>query len=363
MVIAFLKGYMGKIIAYLTFIYFVQVLVTGSSEVAPSIKVSKQSAHIICLNGDKIDVTPGTILPVIFGTLSKETLVRSPQGVLNCEFGILRTDLPEPTEATLDSQIAVNLDQKALKVIKTTTKTTAKPKMANGKREPASVKGKGNAKIKPKEDTRLELYRIADKMNYAEKCREEFIGPDGFGPWGKYINSELSRSWYSSLMKNNKAFKKVCPGYRFMSRQAKKELWVFILMSMSHYESSCRPKIENQGPYGIAKGLLQLHEGAENRYAHWDQDRICRRGDSKKARESLQCTLSMLNGQVQKHNSIFFEQSYWDVLRNVKDQDTHAAKIKTAIQMLPGCETRSVATENDDAKKGKRQELAMLKRS
>lgn len=210
----------------------------------------------------------------------------------------------------------------------------------------ARNKNKNNLrKVPPK--LAVAVDKVATKMKYAERCKEEFINSEGLGPWGRYINNELSRKYYSSLLHNTKAFRGFCPGYRFMSTQERKSLLVFIVMSMSHYESSCRPKIEAQGPYGTARGLLQLHAGSENRYFHWDLDRICRRGDSKKPIESIQCTLSMLNGQVERYNSIFYEGSYWDVLRNANERDTHANKIKKAIRMVPGCEMRSVAGEKN----------------
>jgi hypothetical protein len=189
--------------------------------------------------------------------------------------------------------------------------------------------------------------KVAKKMRYAERCQDEFMSADGLGPWGKYIKKELSRKHYTNLLNNEKAFRGFCPGFRTMSTQERKSLWVFIVMSMSHYESSCRPKVQAQGPYGIANGLLQLHAGAENKYLHWDQKRICRRGDSNNPIESIQCTLAMLSGQVKRHNSVFFEGSYWDVLRNSNENDTHAYKIKRAIRMIPGCEVRSLAQESN----------------
>jgi hypothetical protein len=185
---------------------------------------------------------------------------------------------------------------------------------------------------------------VAKRMKYASKCKEEFVSANGLGGWGRFVKDELSTGQYNELLKNDRAFKNVCPGFRSMDNEQRQNLWVFILMSMSHYESSCRPNVSTQGPYGRAKGLLQLHEGAENKYAHWDRDRLCQKGDSRNPKGSLQCTLSMLNGQVEKFDSIFFQGSYWDVLRNVNDPKTHASKIRLALQMIPDCRVRSVAS-------------------
>lgn len=187
---------------------------------------------------------------------------------------------------------------------------------------------------------------VADKMNYSDTCTDEFIGDKGLGDWGKYVKKELSSKSYKGMLKNSKTFKNVCPGYASMKLEEKKNLWVFVLMSMSHYESSCRPQVEAQGPNGIAKGLFQLHENAENKYSHWDLNGVCKKGGSKNPKDSVRCTLSMLNGQIEKYDALFFEKSYWDVLRNVKDPVTHASKIKNAISMIKGCEARTVASKD-----------------
>jgi hypothetical protein len=189
--------------------------------------------------------------------------------------------------------------------------------------------------------------KVAAKMKYASRCNEEFLSHEGLGEWGQFAKQELASGQYSGLLQNDKAFRRFCPGFKTMDQEQRQNVWVFILMSMSHYESSCRPSVSNRGPYGRAKGLLQLHEGSENRYVHWDRDRLCQKGDSRDPKGSIQCTLSMLNGQVEKTKSVFFEYSYWDVLRNVNKPRTHASKIRLALQMLPECKVRSVASSLD----------------
>jgi hypothetical protein len=201
----------------------------------------------------------------------------------------------------------------------------------------------GEQKKNAKKSVKYSL--VAEKMNYADKCKDEFISSQGLGNWGKYVKKELSSKLYVSLLKNSKTFENVCPGYPLMKLEERKNLWVFILMSMSHYESSCRPQVEAQGPNGIAKGLFQLHDNFENKYSQWDLDGICKKGGARNPKDSLKCTLSMLNGQVEKYNSLFFKKSYWDVLRKVNEPDTHAFKIKNAIGMLKGCEVRTIASK------------------
>ncbi|MEY4616007.1 MAG: hypothetical protein RJB66_967 [Pseudomonadota bacterium] len=190
--------------------------------------------------------------------------------------------------------------------------------------------------------------KVANQMNYSERCKSDFISADGLGSLGQFIDRELSKKRYGNLFSNERAFKQFCPGFGSMSKQDKKNLWVFLVMSMSHYESSCRSNAEAQGPNGIAKGLLQLHSGSENKYSHWDQNKICRRGDAHDPIESIQCTLSMLDGQIERHDALFFEGSYWDVLRKSRNPDTHASKIRKALKMLPGCGIKSFASDHHD---------------
>lgn len=226
------------------------------------------------------------------------------------------------------------------------------PKIDQKRNQKISKKQKLGAKrVKRVSPKVKKIAQVAKQMQYSNRCKREFVNSEGLGDWGQFVRAELSSGQYPSLLTNHRAFQKVCPGFKMMNKDEKKNLWVFILMSMSHYESSCRPQVEAQGPHGIAKGLLQLHEGAENKYVHWDRHRICQKGDSQDPKQSLQCTLSMLNGQVKRFDSIFFQGSYWDVLRNVKQPETHASKIKKAIQMLPGCEMRNIASASKNKSK------------
>ena len=283
-----------------------------------TIDIVDGSGKIRCPSGLELHIPAGTTLELTEHKVGEKLIVRVPRELSTvCSLGLLKYE---------------------------NTKN-----MANKKNSKSSV-SKQNKKISSKEkrkNNKLKSFAtVAEKMNYAERCEKEFVSKNGLGEWGSFIKEELTSAQFKNLLSNNKVFKNVCPRYRYMNKDEKSNLWVFILMSMSHFESSCRPQVEAQGPNGIAKGLLQLHEGAEHRYVHWDHERICKQGDSKNPKESLQCTLSMLNGQVGKFNTIFFDKSYWDVLRNVQEPGTHASKIKSAIQMLPDCGIRSLASDD-----------------
>lgn len=278
---------------------------SNGSDEDTTMMVNNNHSIIHCPTGDELNVPMGTELKLSGFKIGKLQIVKVPDHLSlsqTCVYGILKQQL--------------NKSKKKLKMSLTEKKKLKK------------------------------IVRIAEKMNYAKNCTKNFIDSDGLGPLGKVVKSELSSGRYAELLKNSKAFKDICPGFSKMKKEDRKNLWVLVLMSMSHYESSCRPQVEAQGPNGTAKGLFQLHEGAENRYSHWDTNLLCRKGDAKNPRESIQCALSMLNGQVEKFDSIFFNKSYWDVLRNVDKPTTHAFKIKAAIKMFSGCESRILASND-----------------
>lgn len=286
--------------------FFILNIFYGISQAAISaqdfVEIKSPFAKVICASGTELSLPLGLKLEISEHKFGDKPIVRIPKKInKKCNYGIL----------TYSKNSKAGLSPKALKK---------------------------NIKKSQKYSV------VADKMNYADKCKDEFIGSDGLGSWGQYVRKELSSKNFKGLLRNSKAFENVCPGYVSMKLEERKKLWVFVLMSMSHYESSCRPQVEAQGPNGIAKGLFQLHENSENKYVHWDLKGLCKKGGSNNPKESLKCTLSMLNGQLEKHDSLFFEKSYWDVLRNVNVSATHASKIKNAISMVHGCEARYLAS-------------------
>lgn len=279
------------------------------------IEIKSEFGKVVCSSGVELKIPMGTELEVSERKFGNKPIVKVPKNISEkCHYGIL--------------------------------------KYTHNKRAGQNAKAQ---KINTKSVAKYSL--VADKMKYANTCTDEFIGSEGIGDWGKYVKKELSSKKYSGMLKNSKTFKNVCPGYKSMKLEEKKNLWVFVLMSMSHYESSCRPQVEAQGPNGIAKGLFQLHENAENRYSHWDLNRVCKKGGSRNPKDSVRCTLAMLNGQIEKYDALFFEKSYWDVLRNVNEPLTHAAKIKNAISMLKGCQARIVASKDNNEYRARSKKL------
>lgn len=195
------------------------------------------------------------------------------------------------------------------------------------------------SKPRAKSDIQItrELSDIAGRLNFASRCEKKFVSPDGFGPLGKVVKETLSQGAVKDIIRYDTSFGGACPGYRSMNSEQRKNIWVFIVMSMSHYESSCKEKAINQGPYGLAAGLLQLHEQSEDLYAKWDPDFNCDKGASQSARKSIKCALTMISHQIYRGVPFFNENSHWQVLRKVNKPGSQAYHIRYAISQISGC--------------------------
>lgn len=196
-------------------------------------------------------------------------------------------------------------------------------------------------KTKPKSKAELQVSRelsdIAERLNFASRCEKKFVSQDGFGPLGKVVKEALSHGAVKDIIRYDTSFGGACPGYRSMNEEQRKNIWVFIVMSMSHYESSCKEKAINKGPYGLASGLLQLHEQNEDLYAKWDPDFNCDKGASQSARKSIKCALTMISHQIYRGVPFFNDNSHWQVLRKVDKPGSQAYHIRYAISQIAGC--------------------------
>lgn len=215
------------------------------------------------------------------------------------------------------------------------------------KKEIKKTNFRGRIKEKPEDQIAREFLDISERMNFASRCEKKFMGLQGFGPLGKAVKETLSRGSTGSILKHNTSFGGACPGYRSMNLEQRKNLWVFIMMSMSHYESSCRESVTNQGPYGIATGLLQLHGGKEDIYAKWDPDFHCDKGISKNGRRSIQCALTMIGEQIYRGVPLFNENSHWQVLRKVDKPGSQAHQIRYAISQISDCKANPLYFDFD----------------
>ncbi len=105
-----------------------------------------------------------------------------------------------------------------------------------------------------------------------------------------------------------------CRNYSTLTQQRKSLVWVMLLTTMAHFESSCNSNAKAKGPNGTAYGYFQLHRGEEQNYAAVTG--YCVKNASQDPRLSSQCTLGMLEYQLKKTGGDLFNKgSYWEVLR------------------------------------------------
>lgn len=188
---------------------------------------------------------------------------------------------------------------------------------------------------------------LAVRMRYSPGCEKQFIASSGFGPLGKVVKDALTKSSNIGLLGRDLNFAGACPGYREMGVEQRKNLWVFVMMSMSHFESSCREQVLNTGPNGVAAGLLQLHHDSENLYVKKDPESFCDKGASSDAKKSIRCGLTMIDHQVEKTSDVFDDRSHWQVLRYADRPGTQAYQIRYALSQIPDCKASPVFLEVD----------------
>lgn len=134
------------------------------------------------------------------------------------------------------------------------------------------------------------------------------------GKVGEAIFKELTAKadLYSLLLEGGDV-KRYCKKYSDMSKNQRALVWVLILTTMAHFESSCSEKASARGPNGTAYGYYQLHKSKEDQYLGGG---ACTKNSSANAVSSSRCTLSMLEKQMERSNRILFSnKSYWEVLR------------------------------------------------
>ena len=134
------------------------------------------------------------------------------------------------------------------------------------------------------------------------------------GKVGEAIFKELTTKadLYSLLLEGGDV-KRYCKKYSGMSKNQRALVWVLILTTMAHFESSCSEKASARGPNGTAYGYYQLHKGKEDQYLGGD---ACAKNSSTNPVSSSRCTLAMLEIQMKRSNRMLFSnKSYWEVLR------------------------------------------------
>lgn len=208
-----------------------------------------------------------------------------------------------------------------------------------------------------------EFETLANRMRFAASCERQFISSKGFGPLGRVVKDALTKSSAKNLLQREVSFGGACPGYRDMNGEQRKNLWVFLMMSMSHYESSCRAQVLNTGPYGVAAGLLQLHHDSEDLYVGSDPDLNCDKGAAADPAKSIKCGLTMIDNQIHKKSSFFDDKSHWQVLRYVDRPGSQASQIRYALSQIPDCKANALAYDMNVKKQIEEKEKSPYKKA
>ena len=148
------------------------------------------------------------------------------------------------------------------------------------------------------------------------------------GKVGESVFKELTKNTdsYTTLMEGG-SLKKYCRKYPTMNNNQRALVWVLVLTTMAHFESSCSDKAKAKGPNGTAYGYFQLHKGKENMYV--SNKRSCAKNSSGNAVLASRCTLDMLDKQMERSSGeLFYSKSYWEVLRpqGPADKAKHIAR-------------------------------------
>jgi hypothetical protein len=197
-------------------------------------------------------------------------------------------------------------------------------------------------------DGLMDIAVISGEFDYAKECKQFSATSDGeLREWGELITEEFSKPRCATVIdRGPRDIKRYCPNYQNMSPDERKALYVLLLTAMTHYESSCNYSKHRQGPNGIARGLLQLHDGKEQTYSTG-----CKKGDSRNAKRSLICGVAMICDQtsyydktLQNHcdkqscrNQILFsDDAHWEVLQP-HGPSQKAPKIQAALKKFSPC--------------------------
>lgn len=175
-----------------------------------------------------------------------------------------------------------------------------------------------------------EILNTSEDMNFAKKC-ESFVGKKGLGEWGQTIVNVLNNNQYGALYAGTDDLNAICPGFKKLESNVKQLVWVMIITTMAHLESSCDENGTARGPNGRLIGLLQLHLNRENYYVE-----NCERGAGRTPNNTFICGLAMLNKQLKNDQALFSRKSYWDVLRP-QARSQKFRKVQAAVRKLSIC--------------------------
>src|SRR3989344_104379 len=169
---------------------------------------------------------------------------------------------------------------------------------------------------------------MVSTVKVADACVTMMNKNQILGKVGETILKELTKnsSKYPNLLDGGKV-KKSCRKYEEMNDNQRALVWVLVMTTMAHFESSCSDKAKAKGPNGMAYGYFQLHKGKENLYVKGKGS--CVKNASGNAALASKCALGMLEKQMERSSGVLFDnKSYWEVLRPIgpAQKSQHIAK-------------------------------------
>lgn len=166
-------------------------------------------------------------------------------------------------------------------------------------------------------------FPLTPGIGMAANCQNFVTKTGALGPWGSFIASTISPQTHPYLFKPAKDMSKVCPNFKSMSDSEKERFWIWLVAAVASNESSCTERVKAKGVRGAtAAGLMQMHLGKEYLYK-------CKRGiNSLKARDNLECGITILNNDIRRTGSVFpVKGNYYDTLRIKRPPGQHTLKL------------------------------------
>lgn len=172
------------------------------------------------------------------------------------------------------------------------------------------------ARILNQEQDRHDVSFKIGSTPVADSCitfidENQFLGSAGFNIFKAM--SEEGATLFPRLTQGGN-ISRYCRRYPAMNQNQKALVWVLLMTTVAHFESSCAITAKAKGPNGVANGFFQLHKGSEQNYDN--KMGICVKNASMSEKLSSRCALAMLEYQYERTNgNLFSSDSYWDVLR------------------------------------------------
>lgn len=186
-----------------------------------------------------------------------------------------------------------------------------------------------------------------DFNRYRHSRCENFIKSTGeLGTWGRELIDSIDRVG-SDCFYNSDVFVPLCPNYRSLSLESKRQfiayLWAFISDNESIHHRNPEEDTQRCSLTGITSspaggdfvGLMRLERNRSMRRLAGRSRQFCDQGDVMSVSFQMQCSLSLFSDLHCRNSTrnIPLSRTYWVSLRRATDTD------RSRIAEFPGCRT------------------------